>query len=405
MKGIDGVWDSERLDFPPGGVIGYGNMTAFEVGLITDTNGNGVIDQTMSSIPLTKDNPADQLRLTQLTRGMARLDWEDIIQAPNGDFNDYSVILEARQCSQFPLGAGPATNDWGYPAQIKCVDDCYHPDSVYCDPEEVGVVLSSGVQNSPPELVFEASATIDLADSELDNPPFREPRGRLMHVTVGAYFDPMIDFDGFDGRAAICPRLVFDLGSLAPGEVASETRVTYGSTIDAMNECTNVVPSGEPICNAPLGASNEMTLSLAREQYYDEGCPGNGSRKPPGDGFEIETGSEPDACGDSDSFVAHFETYEVSLSALDSALSSAGISLPTPMADLTVSQIRDAIMGLEISTVMNADDSNGLVSSFHCPSGLNMDLRSVHASARLSSYFMLTAHPSHHAGLMVGARD
>ena len=82
---------------------------------------------------------------------------------------------------------------------------------------------------------------------------------------------------------------------------------------------------------------------------------------------------ESDACGDTDGYVAHYETYELTLAELASAMSSAGIVLPNPLDMMSVVEIGNLVHSISIDVVTGVDPAT----AFYCPSGLGMDLTTV----------------------------
>ena len=359
-----GPWEApERVALPTStGGLNPGASVSFVGGLVSDKDRDGQIDQRMSTVPNVADNPTQQSRFTQLEAGVARLDWEDIIQAPSGDFNDFSVLFEARTCEAIPESLeGEEIGTFQ-----DCRDECLNPSAI-CDQNNDLVVLDPSSVGTP-ELIFSVSATIDrYQGGDVD----REPRGRLMHVTVGSYLNPGSTVHGLGRGMAICPTIAFDLGPF--GQSAPLYATGYNVADPAGSnptQCTPMSTGGEPLCT-PRSPSSEMRLSLARDQFYEAGC--GMTRVGPGDGFVLRPTPEQDACGDIDGYVSHFEVYEVSLNELHDEMVAAGVTLPRPINEMTVAEIRDLISFIDLSAITGVDVST----PFYCPSGLGHRVTTV----------------------------
>ena len=367
----DGLWEgAARAEFATAtGFLDPGTTTTLVGGLVTDTDRDGTVDQRMSTIPGVKDNANQQARLTMVENGVARLDWEDILQAPNGDFNDYAAYLELRTCASVPS----AVDGEEITINVTCRDTCAHP-SNDCDPSDDRIVFDPLPLDDPeqttanPEMMFAASVTIDPNSGEIDP----EPRGRLMHVSVGSYVSPRSSIHQTPTRSlAVCPTIVLDL--LSVGQMAPSISTGYYVNDPrgvSEEDCTLNATGGTPICASP-GTSRYLRVSLARDQHYDVGC--TAGRVGPGDGMLLRPYPESDACGDTDGYVAHYETYELTLAELASAMSSAGIVLPNPLDMMSVVEIGNLVHSISIDVVTGVDPAT----AFYCPSGLGMDLTTV----------------------------
>lgn len=345
-KKIDPAWSfSESL-----ALITTATPLDLDLSLVTDRFGAGVVDQKLFAQPSMNPNGGDQMRAYHLTPDLGRIDWEDIPQAPDGDFNDVMSYVMGRSCAESG-GFPPSTGIGDVP--FLCNDDCLPLDE---ECEEKGFIPRS-------DLRFTVHVSIDQINGEGD----REPKGRMIHVTIATYG---VDADA-GRKIAVCPNLV--LQNL-PSSTADWQDVTYGrlrADIEPPTECEEAPsPDGIPICNKFPQSSPPPYLffGLARDQHYvADSC--TATRQGTGDTFELMNSASivNSAC---DAMMPHIETYEVSTEALDTVIGIPPINLKTSiMSDL---DLLDLISGVQLSIVTDVT-----AFPFHCPVGLNPVVRSV----------------------------
>lgn len=89
---VDPAWStSDPLKF-----ISSGSSDELKFELHTDTDHDGSIDQNLYSDPSMNPSTGDQMRAASIGAEMAIIEWEDIPQAPNGDYNDVMYYVQGR---------------------------------------------------------------------------------------------------------------------------------------------------------------------------------------------------------------------------------------------------------------------------------------------------------------------
>lgn len=280
------------------------------------------------------------------------MEWEDIPNGPNGDFNDMMFYLQGRECSTELNGFPHMSFASGEASGIGCYDEC-------------GQVMAADCTGEPHltanDVRFAVSVSIDSNSGEYD----LEPRGRLIHVMVATYGEP-----GLAGTdMVVCPTLQFDRPTVKP----DHTTVGYGiNPLGLSPFCDQTPPNtGDPICSTVAFTQMlewEDVLALARDQHYAVNqC--SGSRTGPGDVFKFQPPNRVTINGgttDCDLVMPHIETYEIEVDMVAAALDPV-------ISSLTSQQILDMINGVGIKFIHEPQ----VAGPFYCPSGFNLIMATV----------------------------
>ena len=309
-----------------------GATYAFPWTFLIDKNLDGKSEQTWMSYYSTD---VDQARFYPILPEFGRLEWEDELKAPEGDFNDYILGIEARDCR--PLVRFPDTALLG--GAFVCSDRCGDNP---CDERQ----LANG------KVKFTAAVGIDSVSGE----GWREKPGRLLQITVNTY-DDFIKSD-LPRSAAICPVLRLDWRRSPRGRAETNDLtipVRYGS-----DDCrySTVDTSGEPRCLSARLDPLYLSIGLAVEQLATTFC---GPRKGVGDWVSYQQG---DKCA---AFLFS-ANYEMSIDKIDSALSDPTLKLGG-LSDATIGKL---VAGLDIYVFNDIKSAN-----LHCPSGVNVTFDSA----------------------------
>jgi hypothetical protein len=293
--------------------------------------GGGNIEQT----GLEKDffpppAPAPPVRYQFLWNSMVELDFEDSYKNGEADFNDYIALLEFRTCfpERYPDQFRPAQSG-------QCHDPCANN---RCPEQDLSKTNER----------WAARVAIDAQSSETR----REATGRLLRLTVVGYEDFLVS----NRKIAICPtvNLAWPRPRLATESADLTTTMDYGSAVCGGKSNQ----SGLPICAAQHVAQT-MPISFRRDETVAPAC---SSKSLISDIHETRSASK---CGP-DLFVSH---YEVPLGALDAQLSDASLHYAA-LSD------QDLVQSIESVDLYFFHDI--LTPDFQCPSGVNVDLGSVH---------------------------
>lgn len=346
-KKKDPQWSiSEPIVFVPGG-----QSVDVDLGLVTDTSRSDTINQRLFAQPTMNPMGGDQMRTYKLTPTSGRIDWEDIPQAPNGDYNDVMVFIQGRDCDRSD-GFPPDTT----PEQVEyfCTDFCTG-DGDCQDPEYI----------SQSELRVTVTLTIDSLLSETGGVP--EAKGRLVHLTVATYGSGAVA----GRKIAVCPNLILK----NKGGVSVDFHdVGYGRDLtNAADPCGTVAsPDGMPLCDTTGAFPNQFLFwAVSRDQHFvKRSC--DASRTGVGDTFEL---MQPDMAvgGNCSVTMPHVEMYELALADLDTVLNQPPLNIQTET--MNDSDLLDLFDGVQLAVVIDV-----AAHPFHCPVGLNNLVRTVDTS-------------------------
>lgn len=348
----------------------------FDFKLITDWNGDGVINDEQNA-QQALNSGRDQMRLSQASSTVGQMDWEDIPQGPQGDFNDMTFFLQARSCNAEISGAPSHVFDPDSPS--NCVAGC-PTDPQVCPAlsafdAQFGVTLS--VQQLNPEWALGTGGVVD-----------REGRGRLLFVTIQTFAEPTTA----GSRMAVCPELILDhpIAGLTRSIGYGRSPIVADSSFPAPplgNGCVSAGPSqnccelqgtvdGKLICgyqdNEFSGVATQPVVTndslwLARDQEFGlKECDQSG-RTGPGDGFDV-VAERPAAAGSCNYKEPHTEIYEIPLAEIDAQLGTSLESAP----DLDVLNFVEDVRLTIIHSLA--------VEPFYCPAGFNYSFSNVESS-------------------------
>ncbi|NJK88611.1 MAG: hypothetical protein HC923_03895 [Myxococcales bacterium] len=348
----------------------------FNFKLITDWNGDGVINDEQHARPALNSG-RDQMRLSQASATVGQMDWEDIPQGPQGDFNDMTFFLQARSCNAEVSGAPTHALDPDSPSNCVagCPTDPQNCPALSAFDAQFSVTLS--VQARDPEWAVGTRGIVD-----------RESRGRLLFVIVQTFAEPSTA----GPRMAVCPELILNnegtvltraIGYGRSPIVADSSFPVPGFGNGCISRGPNLnccelqsAADGKLICgyqdnefsggpNQPVVANN--SLWLARDQEFGFKECDQSSRSGPGDGFDV-LAERPASAGSCAYRQPHTEIYEIPLSEIDAQLGTALESQPD---DDVLSFVQDVKLTIVHSLA---------VEPFYCPAGFNYFFSNVESS-------------------------
>ena len=321
--------------------LAAGNTEVVKTRLLVDTDpATRDTNYERSSAWANNPNNGDFLRSYQVFPENVRLEWEDLMAPPHGDFNDHVAMLEIRECSQarFPYSAIMFEN------QMDCAEGS-------C----AGTNPCPAANLSGADLKFNAALGIDELNSEGSS---REAKGRLMRLTVNTYYD-----GPGKNRFAVCP--VLWMAWKKPKGIPHPdpgTTIRYSGKADS-GGCNITEPgNGEPICNEGAGYFLKYPISFAKEQLTAKVC--NVTRTGSGDAIDAPKG---DSCGAG----LVTQTYEIALEDIDKAFTD----VDQHQAGDTYSDINLRVSNLELLVFHDLK-----VDPFFCPSGVNASFDGAHFS-------------------------
>lgn len=288
---------------------------------------------------------------------LVRFEWEDDRKPPDGDFNDYVGALAVKDCdgTRFP----PSLASWPE-LGLVCGDACQ---SLTCAPDEA----------KPKDLRIHAAVGADYEKFEGD----REPRGRMVTVSVAIYGDPVST-----QRMAVCPVAWFGIpagtytcgGSNPPDELQRHDVGASGACMWSGNADISCTPNGYDCKLFPV--------ALAAEQHYGPlACKTPMPRTGPSDAFELPP---PTNCG-ATATVLDFQLQEALVDQALKAGPSMGLLTRSAEQILGISGVPEfALQRIDVYVIdklMSPD--------FRCPSGVNVDFGAVDPSlGRVRKYVM-----------------
>lgn len=333
--------------------IPAGGALSFTSELLIDQDRDGRSDDIRTSQsrigPPGLGDTQGNVRYHEITSGVWRYEWEDDRKAPDGDYNDYIGQLTFKDCDGEPYT--PGVLRWAE-AGLFCRDGC-----------NTGTCPDSD-RSRPDDLRLTAKVMVDDKKREQD----REPRGNLLTLSVVLQSRKVQEI-------AVCPVIHFRDGlnlKCANGDQSPDFIQQQEYTDSPGSACfsSTVTPGRngyEPVCtDDKKPACGTFPVSLAREQWYAVNqCQASGPASRVGLGDIVKLGAATD-CGAESQLL----DFQLALREVDAQLTAASLQARTA-AEL----LDDPLLSVD-SVDFWVFDGFPANSTFHCPSGVNVEFAS-----------------------------